>query len=597
MNDPRYPAAADPLRWEGFRAVLAEYDIVATGIRTLMRRLEASATPQSDALRARLQALELHYGFQREPLWRLQVGDDALSALLEELWRRGRGEDPLFPLSDGLDRVKRILSPLALVLEDLPQRDHETPEAISVQDHSALKDRNFERMAYHLAFGHDRLDSLPVRYILDVTSRCNFRCVTCHQSQTQDVIHYDLAEVPMGAVTSGFAAARQVFVAGMGEPLLSRSAFELATAAKASGAYVELVTNGSTLGRGTRLLPAVDFLMISIDGGDAQSFDAIRRNGSFEKLAASLHELEPESRRKLCFNVVVCKQNVFSLQGCVDLGVELGIGHIHLQEMGLYLPWHGEMAVSEAERAWLFDQLPGWQVRAAEAGISLICNLVRGPSSAFKPDAAERAASTRSSLEALRSVPMAMVPRRRSIEEVSDAVEELLATEAPAVFRAVGLALRRMCTPEVAAAPAPDSGGPDWLALRDFVESDGAAFPHCIASFAHMIVNGDGTTRSCCTVQNRLADVSQPSLGTVWNSPAYAELRARHTRQQAPRAACRNCRDPVRFHFLPEILGVLVAHDIDITLIRKPADFPVPSSAADHPLVQALGSNALNSSV
>ena len=37
----------------------------------------------------------------------------------------------------------------------------------------------------------------------------------------------------------------------------------------------------------------------------------------------------------------------------------------------------------------------------------------------------------------------------------------------------------------------------DWIALRDFVEDDKAMMPHCMSTYAHLVVNGDATTRSC----------------------------------------------------------------------------------------------------
>lgn len=108
-----------------------------------------------------------------------------------------------------------------------------------------------------------------------------------------------------------------------------------------------------------------------------------------------------------------------------------------------------------------------------------------------------------------------------------------------------------------------------------------------------LIVNGDGTTRSCCKVQNRLSSISQDKFQNIWNAETYRELRAAHAKRIAPRAACRNCRDPVRFHFLTKILRTLENHHIDISLIRKPEDFPVPATYAEDPLVKKLGSNAI----
>lgn len=55
--------------------------------------------------------------------------------------------------------------------------------------------------------------------------------------------------------------------------------------------------------------------MVSFDGGSKESFEVIRRNGHFEAVVSGLRELSSGQRRKICFNVVVCKQNIYTLEG------------------------------------------------------------------------------------------------------------------------------------------------------------------------------------------------------------------------------------------------------------------------------------------
>ncbi len=435
---------ADASQLRTLRMILAEYDIVATGIKTLIQRLLACPSELNDLLQGQLRLLESSYRLDREAMWRLQVSDANLLQLIAELNRRSRGADPLATLSQCLARIKRLLTPMSIALEDLPERDHTVPQAIAVGDQSKAKRDNLELLAYELAFGRTRLQSAPLRHVLDVTSRCNFRCLTCHQSETQDVVHYDLAETQLDAVTSVFPQALQIFVAGMGEPLLSRSAFPLAAKAKESGSFVELITNGSTLGRANTLLSVVDMLMVSFDGGTPESFDAIRRNGSFERVRGGVMEFEPALRRKVCFNVVVCKQNVYSMGECVDLAIAMGIGHVHFQEMGGYLPWHDRMLLGDAERAWFFEQLNGWIATAGQAGVSVICNLVRGPRMPSTAGPVERRQFTLQSLAAVADTPVAAMPRRVDLPALATELDSFLSEEVPAAFRVVAASHHRL---------------------------------------------------------------------------------------------------------------------------------------------------------
>jgi hypothetical protein len=239
--------------------------------------------------------------------------------------------------------------------------------------------------------------------------------------------------------------------------------------------------------------------------------------------------------------------------------------------------------------------LPGWRRRATAGELSLICNLVPAAGDASVPEI-DIVKTAERNIQAVADVKVSRVPTRKGLAEISLELEAFLAEEPPAVFRTITASLRRLA---LAAPPAPEvSSSPpgeavDWLALRDYVEGDNARFPHCLSTYAHLIVNGDGTTRSCCKVQSRLSSISQDRFQDIWNGENYRELRSAHAQQIAPREACRNCHDPVRFHFLTEILQTLENHDIDISLIRKPKDFPVPATYAEEPLVKKLGSNAI----
>jgi sulfatase maturation enzyme AslB (radical SAM superfamily) len=581
----------DADRLEAVRAMLAEYDIVATGIKTIRNRLAAVSFGEADTLRRQLEQLEVKFDLQREALWRLQISDVLLSEFISEMLRRGRGEDPFRALSQHIDVLKMALSRLVFAMDALPERLHEFRDTIEVSDRSDDRLENIERVAYEIAFGRTQLASSPLRMIFDTTSRCNLRCVTCHQSATQEVIHYDLADADLRGLDLAVERASQVFIAGMGEPLLSRATFDLVGRARSSGAYVETITNGTTLARGWRLLPNVDMLYVSFDGGTPESYEAVRRHGSFHRLIAGLRGLLESERRKICFNVVVCRQNVFTIPDIMQLATSLNIGHVHLQEMSGYLAWHDRMLIGEAERSWLFKWLAGWRATPEAAGLSFICNLVP-PGHAEDAGGCDTHGATKASIAEIADVPAPTLPARQSLQQISTDLEKIINADIPATFRAVKASVRRL-VPSTAEAPPPDRSELDWTALRDHVEADLAAMPHCFSTYAHLVVNGDATTRSCCKVQSRLASVDAVNFDDVWNAPTYVELRTAHAAQIAPRKACEDCRDPVRFHFLTQVLEVLDRHEIDITLIRRPKDFPIPASAEEHPLVRQLGRNAI----
>ena len=180
-----------------FRAVLAEYDIVATGLKTVCRGLQRIVDPRAETLFGKLQSLEKHFSLTREPLWQAQVSDENLSLLLATLHAGAAEADPIAPLSQTLHSLKAILSPLANTAECKLQDalpENPAPAAPAAENSRA---ENLDFMAYSVGFGLPTLASTPYRVILDTTSRCNLRCLTCYQSATQDTIHYDLADSPI----------------------------------------------------------------------------------------------------------------------------------------------------------------------------------------------------------------------------------------------------------------------------------------------------------------------------------------------------------------------------------------------------------------
>jgi MoaA/NifB/PqqE/SkfB family radical SAM enzyme len=569
-----------------FRKILAEYDIIATGIKTLGRQLASFRDPVALAIAEQLCALEARWNLQRLALWRQQASNEGLSALFEDLLQVS--EDPMNELSLHLKRMKDVLTPLSMNIEAKIDRDHRFVAPADRQDHIDKKRNNLELLAYELVMGRTRLESRPLRHMLDTTSRCNFRCLTCYQRVSQDIVHYDLADAPYQTLAPAFAFAKQVFVQAMGETFLSRSAFPLVAAAKSSGAYVEAITNGTTLERGAPLLETLDLLMVSLDGGTPASFDLIRKNGSLEKIVSSIASLSSEQRKKICFNVVVCKQNVQSLDGVVHLAISLGVGHIHFQEMNGYLPWHKEMLIDEEERNAFFYKLPVWRYKVKNSGIFLYCNLVPCREEPRRPRAIEPNAA-QASADAVAEVPVPRMPRRATLEQLSEELRGLIEAEPPRIFHRLACACRPAEDVAGELSPGEATTAPDWEAARARAAAGDAQFPHCLSSYAHFVVNGDSTTRSCCRVQNRLADLSQGSFDEIWNSETYVALRSAHARQEAPADPCVDCRDPVRFHFIDEILCELESHGVDITCIRRPKDFPLPATYAEHPTVRKLG--------
>ncbi|GAA1454803.1 radical SAM protein [Nocardiopsis tropica] len=118
---------------------------------------------------------------------------------------------------------------------------------------------------------------------LELLFRCNFRCGHCYHGS--DLDRPESLNLPQAiGVLEYFAtrfSCRQVCFLG-GEPLLYPHLPELLAAAKDLGFTTQICTNAYKRRQVlTECRPHLDLLRISLDGGTAETYDRMRRPGSF----------------------------------------------------------------------------------------------------------------------------------------------------------------------------------------------------------------------------------------------------------------------------------------------------------------------------
>src|SRR5689334_23190561 len=120
----------------------------------------------------------------------------------------------------------------------------------------------------------DKLHSLPM-LVLYITDGCNSRCRTC------DIWQNPRRNLPMALVdslveASGDLGLRYVLLSG-GEAMQHPQWPEIAQKFQAQGAHVMLLTNGLLLKKqAAEVLASVDEVIVSLDGGNAATYEVIR---------------------------------------------------------------------------------------------------------------------------------------------------------------------------------------------------------------------------------------------------------------------------------------------------------------------------------
>ncbi len=179
---------------------------------------------------------------------------------------------------------------------------------------------------------------------LDTTNMCNLRCVMCTFSDPRVaklpkyVMPWELYEKIANQV---FPHAEYLTLSCLAEPLMNREfARYLRFAGPFSVPRLEFVTN-ATLLRDEHLQACVEArlwrLAISLDGGDAATYETIRRGASWNKLVTNLDRARDffasaAHRPILRFIVTLVEDNFLNAPQAVRAALDWGAGEVELRE-------------------------------------------------------------------------------------------------------------------------------------------------------------------------------------------------------------------------------------------------------------------------
>jgi MoaA/NifB/PqqE/SkfB family radical SAM enzyme len=185
-----------------------------------------------------------------------------------------------------------------------------------------------------------------VQLELDITNRCNIRCVMCYHSLEST---RRATTEHMTPETFAFAAARLLphahrLTLSLGsEPLMSPHFVPiLRLAARYGVEHVNFFTNGLLLD--TRNIDAiiehgVTQVCVSIDGATPGTYNYIRRDGDFHALISNVEQLiaRRNARRSATpavrFDIVMMQRNVHELEDLVRLAARLGVAQLSFRHL------------------------------------------------------------------------------------------------------------------------------------------------------------------------------------------------------------------------------------------------------------------------
>lgn len=170
---------------------------------------------------------------------------------------------------------------------------------------------------------------------VEPTNACNLDCLTCFRQGWDDKLG-KMTEKTFQRVLDGiqeFDPMPTLYFGGIGEPLANKRTIEWVARAKAIGARVEMISNGTLLDeKRLRLLveAGLDLLWVSIDGAHPENYADIRLGAELPKVIENLTLLRkirkgghfPKPELGIAF--VAMRRNIGDLPDVLKIGQKLG---------------------------------------------------------------------------------------------------------------------------------------------------------------------------------------------------------------------------------------------------------------------------------
>jgi tungsten cofactor oxidoreducase radical SAM maturase len=189
------------------------------------------------------------------------------------------------------------------------------------------------------------------RIYIEVTTACNFDCITCIRHSWEDACQH-MPWTVFESVLEHMQALPElgtVHFGGFGEPMMHPRIFDMLRAVKALGVSVEMISNGSYLSPENvqKLIDLeLDILFTSIDSPVAEAYNDIRIGASFTSVSENVHHLQAAKRARntskpeLGIEFVAMKQNFSQLPELIRMARELEASQIIVSNL---LPYHASM--------------------------------------------------------------------------------------------------------------------------------------------------------------------------------------------------------------------------------------------------------------
>jgi radical SAM protein with 4Fe4S-binding SPASM domain len=215
----------------------------------------------------------------------------------------------------------------------------------------------------------------PVRVKLNSGYKCNLGCPLCPTGRKSPANCHELTVEDVRFLLLRLGKFYYISLFGWAETFLVRDIFTIIAMIKDSGKHVDIDSNLSFSNE--KILAAIensnlDFLSVSLDGVDQQSYAQYRHGGSFNLVIENIRRLRTASKgpKNIEWQYLVTRKNIQYMAKAKEMAEELGID-ICFQDIGMYLDMFYANS-PELEREWRTDEQIDRMARFCSRGT--VCN-------------------------------------------------------------------------------------------------------------------------------------------------------------------------------------------------------------------------------
>jgi radical SAM protein with 4Fe4S-binding SPASM domain len=197
---------------------------------------------------------------------------------------------------------------------------------------------------------------LPKVLYIETTNRCNLRCKGCILYRGSWEPDRDISLKELIMITEQLPDLEQVYLHGIGEPLLNQALPAIIRHLKKRNVYVLFNSNGILLNsrRQQDLIQAgLNELRISLDAASSEGYESIRSSSAFEQIVENLKSFRVLQKQlqaalpKLSLWFLGTRENISELPGFVELAANIGIEEVYLQRL-VYFQDDGGYGIARA---------------------------------------------------------------------------------------------------------------------------------------------------------------------------------------------------------------------------------------------------------